>query len=153
MEETTRRVDEYDEDGVRKPDPVKVQRLISGGSGGPYTSMGGAWFRGGPNAAYVGGSLGGGGDGGGGVGSSSGGGSGGGGGGVRDRIMSTMEEAHFARGRAEDPSVEWLFPPPADLSHPGPLDHVSDTWSTLPQHHHHSRSSCCLCIFTSMAAC
>lgn len=57
---------EYDEEGIRRPDPVKMQRLISRG----YSS---------------------------------------------ERSL----------GRAEDPTVDWLFPPPRHLSSQEALDQVS----------------------------
>lgn len=65
-----RQPDRYDEDGVRLPDPVQRERLVSGGMR----------FGGGGRREF---------------------------------------------GRAEDPSVEWMFPPPRHLSSQASLDDVS----------------------------
>jgi hypothetical protein len=67
--------DQYDEDGIRLPDPVQRERLVGGFS---------------------------------------------------PRWRSDREEF----GRAEDPSIEWMFPPPRHLSSQLPLDEVRDR--TLP---------------------
>jgi hypothetical protein len=63
--------DQYDEDGIRLPDPVQRERLVGGFS---------------------------------------------------PRWRSDREEF----GRAEDPSIEWMFPPPRHLSSQLPLDEVRD---------------------------
>ncbi len=58
--------EEYDEEGIRRPDPVRLQRLISSGS----------------------------------------------------------VDHNDMFGRAEDPSVDWMFEPPNDINFPGTLDQV-----------------------------
>lgn len=62
---THRHQNEYDDDGIRRPDPVQSRRLIRGS---------------------------------------------------HPTLSSAMS---MAIGRAEDPSVEWMHPPPAHLSYPG----------------------------------
>lgn len=64
-DDDVRRLDEYDEDGIRRPDPVRQQRLISG----------------------------------------------------RHPMNSTL-------GRADDPSVEWIYEPPRHLSFPGSFQEI-----------------------------
>ena len=70
-----RRYDNYDEAGVRMPDPIRQQRLLGPSSGGL-------------NGAGMGG-------------------------------MMLGGEVYDSLSRAEEPNVDWLFPPPRHLSFPG----------------------------------
>lgn len=60
-------VEEYDEEGIRRPDPVRLQRLISGNS---------------------------------------------------------IDQNYEVLGRVDDPSVDWMFEPPRDITFPGTLEQV-----------------------------
>lgn len=46
------------------------------------------------------------------------------------RFHSEEEEEEDVLGRAEDPSVDWLFPPPLHLSYPGTLEQVAAEYTS-----------------------
>jgi hypothetical protein len=100
-----RNVDEFDEDGVRRPDPVRQQRLI-GGSGGGGGGGGGGMNRnrrafdryGGVQGMGMGMGIG--------------------------SVAMMGEMMELGLGRAEDPDIDWFFPPPNHLSHAGSLEVV-----------------------------
>mmetsp|Transcript_702 Transcript_702/g.1211 ORF Transcript_702/g.1211 Transcript_702/m.1211 type:complete len:830 (-) Transcript_702:2695-5184(-) len=97
---TGSRVDQYDADGIRMPDPVQRQRLVGGsGLGGFPMMMPGIHPR--P--------------------------SGGGGGGSGMSRYQGYGSENFGPSSAEDPSIEWLFPPAIHLSLPGSLDEARST--------------------------